>query len=136
MRQLRSNHTPSPSRARASLDVRPIAPPAPPEAKAVRRDVGNPCRIRFPSDEVDNSRGSDQLVGPTAPTAPLLLAAPEVATLLGLGLTKVYELIARDEIPVIRIGRCVRVPHEQLTVWIATHIRARESSPLGPFGRR
>ena len=52
---------------------------------------------------------------------PLLLEAPEVARLLGIGRTKVYELLARRELPVLCIGRCVRVPKHQLQIWIASH---------------
>ena len=50
-----------------------------------------------------------------------LLEAPEVARLLGIGRTKVYELIAKRELPVLCIGRCVRVPRAQLQQWIASH---------------
>lgn len=51
--------------------------------------------------------------------ARLLLDSREVATLLGLGRTKVFELMAAGELPVIRIGRSVRVPREALVTWIA-----------------
>ncbi len=44
-----------------------------------------------------------------APTQRLLLRIPEVAKALGLGRTKIYELIAAGELPVIRVGRAVRV---------------------------
>jgi excisionase family DNA binding protein len=52
---------------------------------------------------------------------PLLLGAAEVARLLGIGRTKVYELIARRQLPVVCIGRCVRVPRHQLQGWIVSH---------------
>jgi excisionase family DNA binding protein len=58
---------------------------------------------------------------PFAQQEPLLLEASEVARLLGIGRTKVYELIARRELPVICIGRCVRVPRALLQRWIAAH---------------
>jgi len=48
----------------------------------------------------------------------MLLNAEETATLLGLGRTKVYEMLAAGELPVIRIGRSVRVPREGLADWI------------------
>jgi excisionase family DNA binding protein len=50
----------------------------------------------------------------------ILLDAPQVAALLGIGRTKVYELIATRQIPVIPIGRCVRVPRDGLRAWIAS----------------
>ena len=49
---------------------------------------------------------------------PLLLSVPEVAKTLGLGRTKVYELIACEGLPVVRFGRAVRVPVASLQQWI------------------
>ena len=48
----------------------------------------------------------------------LLLRVPEVAKALGLGRTKVYELIAAGELPVIRLGRAVRVSVTALQKWV------------------
>jgi excisionase family DNA binding protein len=49
---------------------------------------------------------------------PLLLSVPEVAKILGLGRTKVYELIATEGLPVIRFGRAVRISVASLQQWI------------------
>ena len=51
----------------------------------------------------------------------LLLRVPEVAKALGLGRTKVYELIAAGELPVIRLGRAVRVSVTSLQKWVEEH---------------
>ena len=48
----------------------------------------------------------------------LLLRAGDVSRLLGVGRSTVYELIARGELPAIRIGRLVRVPRPALEEWI------------------
>jgi excisionase family DNA binding protein len=48
----------------------------------------------------------------------LLLRVPEVAKALGLGRTKVYELIATGELPVIRLGRAVRISVTALQKWV------------------
>lgn len=48
----------------------------------------------------------------------LLLSVPEVAQTLGLGRTKVYELIACEGLPVIRFGRAVRVSVASLQQWV------------------
>ncbi len=48
----------------------------------------------------------------------LLIRPKEVAEVLGLGRTKIYELIASGIIPSVRIGRSVRVPAEELRTWI------------------
>ncbi len=57
----------------------------------------------------------------------LLLRAEEVQEALGLGRSKTYQLIASGELPVVRIGRCVRVPAEALQRWVENHIEAGES---------
>ena len=48
----------------------------------------------------------------------MLLRAGEVATLLGLCRSKVYEMLATGELPSIRIGRSVRVPTNLLREWV------------------
>ncbi len=48
----------------------------------------------------------------------LLLKPSEVTQILGIGRSLVYELIARKEIPSVRIGRCIRVPSESLQKWL------------------
>jgi excisionase family DNA binding protein len=52
---------------------------------------------------------------------PLLLKAGDVAKLLGFGRSKVFAMLAVGELPVIRIGRSVRVPRSALEDWIAEH---------------
>ena len=47
-----------------------------------------------------------------------LLKVPEVAEILGLGLTKTWALINTGSIPSIRIGRSRRVRHRDLEAWI------------------
>ncbi len=48
----------------------------------------------------------------------MLLRIPEVMSALGLGRTKIYELIASGELPVVRIGRAVRISASALEMWI------------------
>lgn len=50
---------------------------------------------------------------------PLLLRVEEAARLLGLGRTKVYELIARGELRAIKVDAATRVPRAELDAWIA-----------------
>jgi len=47
-----------------------------------------------------------------------LLRALEVAAILGLSRSKVFQLIASNDIPSVRIGRAVRVPSAGLRRWI------------------
>ena len=48
----------------------------------------------------------------------LLLKPSEAAQVLGIGRSLIYELIARREIPSVRLGRCLRVPTESLQRWL------------------
>jgi excisionase family DNA binding protein len=53
----------------------------------------------------------------------ILLRAEQVALALGLGRSKVYELMQRGELPVVRIGRSVRVPAAALGEWVRRQTR-------------
>jgi excisionase family DNA binding protein len=48
----------------------------------------------------------------------LLLRPNEAAELLGLGRSKLYELIAAGTIPALRVGRSLRVPLDGLRRWV------------------
>ena len=48
----------------------------------------------------------------------LLLRIPEAAETLGIGRTKIYELIATGELPTIRVGRAVRISVSTLQKWV------------------
>jgi excisionase family DNA binding protein len=69
------------------------------------------------------------------PMAPRLLKAGQVAQLLGLGRSTVFALLAAGELPVIRIGRSVRVPRVALDRWIdeLTHHVANQGDVRGPL---
>jgi excisionase family DNA binding protein len=49
---------------------------------------------------------------------PLLLTISQVAKMLSLGRTKVYELIATEGLPVVRFGRAMRVSPVSLKRWV------------------
>jgi len=49
---------------------------------------------------------------------PVLLTIPEVMHILGLGRTKIYQLIDQEGLPVLRFGRAVRVSSTSLQEWI------------------
>ena len=53
---------------------------------------------------------------------PLLLRAEEVQKALGLGRSKIYEMMASGELPVVRIGNSVRVPSDALRTWIKIRV--------------
>lgn len=53
-----------------------------------------------------------------APEAPALLTIPQVADLLQLSRSQVYQMAASRELPTVRIGRSVRVHRERLDAWL------------------
>ncbi len=59
----------------------------------------------------------------------LLLKVPAAARLLDISKDHCYELIARGEIPHIRLGRVIRVPRVGLEQWIARQAGLSEQPP-------
>jgi excisionase family DNA binding protein len=58
------------------------------------------------------------------PPEPLLLTIEQVAYLLNLGRTKVYEMAAAGDMPVTRIDGALRVPRDKLLKWIEQRTNA------------
>jgi excisionase family DNA binding protein len=48
----------------------------------------------------------------------LLLRVPEAADRLGVGRSTLYLMLARKELPVVRIGAAVRIPRTALEEWL------------------
>ncbi|MBV9690203.1 MAG: helix-turn-helix domain-containing protein [Ktedonobacteraceae bacterium] len=59
---------------------------------------------------------ADVLKGATV--QPLLLTIPQVMQCMGLGRNKVYDLIQKEGLPVLRFGRAVRVSYTALQRWL------------------
>jgi len=53
----------------------------------------------------------------------LLLRPPEVAEVLGIGRSKVYELLAQGALPLVRVGRSIRVSAVELRRWVEDETR-------------
>lgn len=49
---------------------------------------------------------------------PVLLRVEEAARRLSIGRTKTYELMTAGELPVVRIGRSVRIPTAAVEDWV------------------
>lgn len=47
-----------------------------------------------------------------------LLTVPEAAKFLRIGRNLAYELVARGDIPAVRLGRVIRVPRAGLEQWL------------------
>ena len=57
---------------------------------------------------------------------PLMLSVPEVASALGISRAGAYDLVRSDGFPVIRIGKRVVIPKENLVEWINKQLPAKE----------
>ena len=64
--------------------------------------------------------------------APWLLDSRNVSRLLGIGRSKAFQMMLRAELPVVRIGRCVRVPRSALVIWISNQLAIRPEGELLP----
>ena len=54
---------------------------------------------------------------------PLLLNVKQLAELLGVSDSSVYELIQEDDFPFLRIGKRIVIPKEELRKWITAHTK-------------
>lgn len=57
---------------------------------------------------------------------PLLLDVQEAARMVGIGRSKLYELIRKGHIPVVHIGRSVRVPVSALREFVSQMLADQE----------
>jgi excisionase family DNA binding protein len=57
----------------------------------------------------------------------LMLRPTEAAEAIGIGRSKIYELLAGGDLPSVRIGGSIRVPVDALRAWIAQRLEARQS---------
>jgi excisionase family DNA binding protein len=62
------------------------------------------------------NRPETQLIQPMNP--PQMLTIPEVAAVLKIGRTKVYDLINHEGLPVAQFGDLKRVPVAKLQKWL------------------
>lgn len=58
---------------------------------------------------------------PASARTPMLLTVRDVEAELQLGRTRTYELLRSGSLPVIRVGRAVRVPRDALRRWVEEH---------------
>jgi len=59
----------------------------------------------------------------------LLLRPEEAARVLGIGRSKLFELLAAGELPVVRIGRSTRIPAPALQRWVEQHTAGAPVDP-------
>ena len=70
---------------------------------------------------------------------PLLLNVKQLAALLGVSDSSVYELIEEEDFPSLRIGKRIVIPKEELRKWITSHTKGGQrcrSSCITPIPQR
>lgn len=60
-----------------------------------------------------------------------LLTVPEAAKLLRISRNLAYELVARRELPSVRLGRVIRIPRSALDAWMEERIKATDPASAG-----
>lgn len=54
---------------------------------------------------------------------PWLVTVPEAAAILGIGKSKVYDLMVNEGLPKIKFGTAVRIPVKALEEWLSQRER-------------
>ncbi len=62
----------------------------------------------------------------------VLLTVREAAAFLRISRNLAYELVARGEIPAVRLGRVIRVPRTALDHWLEAESASRMAGRSGP----
>lgn len=104
------------STSQTQLPFDETKPGQPPPSLVDLREVPTPANNASPPDadlEVKLNGRSTIVSQP-----PMLLTVRNVEAELQLGRTRTYELIRSGQIPVIRLGRSVRIPRDALRRWI------------------
>lgn len=57
----------------------------------------------------------------TLTSEPILITLEEAARLLRISRGKAYQMAARQELPVVRMGRSVRIRRDRLEAWLDEH---------------
>jgi excisionase family DNA binding protein len=67
---------------------------------------------------------NDSAAMASSSTAPMLLTVRQVEAALQLGRTRTYELLRSGQLPMLRVGRLIRVSRVALEEWIALQVAA------------
>ncbi len=71
-----------------------------------------------PAHVIESAAPAPAEVPPATTRAPMLLTVRDLEAELQLGRTRTYELLRSGSIPVIRVGRALRVPRDALRRWV------------------
>jgi len=87
-----------------------------------------------PDGSIDvHTHGSSKETAMQDQTPPLLLKVEEAARLLGLGRSKVFQLLSTGELPRVHIGRSVRVRRTDLEQWVEERAAETRDEVITPW---
>jgi excisionase family DNA binding protein len=89
---------------------------------------------RVDLEQVAPGIAEDRADAPTTPM-PRLLRIPEAAKILAVSPQRAYELARKDLLPVVHVGRQVRVDPRRLEEWIANGGGSSKADGVGPSPR-
>src|SRR5579871_3891942 len=75
--------------------------------------------------------GSERRNMKVHPEQPWAIRPVQAAALLGISRSKLYSLMARQEIPTIRVGKSLRVPVSALQRWFERQTKIPDSREIG-----
>lgn len=84
------------------------------------------CAQRASFAESNQPLSGQRWLQSTVSMKPLTYSVPEVASLLRINRNTAYELVARGEIPSIRLGRRVLIVRARFDSWLAAPNQERE----------
>jgi excisionase family DNA binding protein len=58
---------------------------------------------------------------------PLVLTVDEARRVLRIGRRQLYQAIARQDVPAVKVGRSIRIPRSSLEAWLTAQPERNES---------
>lgn len=65
--------------------------------------------------------------GMTTRELPLVLTVDEARRILRIGRRQLYQAIARQDVPAVKVGRSIRIPRSSLEAWLAVPNERRDT---------
>lgn len=59
---------------------------------------------------------------------PMVLTAADISEILKISKPSAYELMKREDFPLIKLGRCKRVLKDQFIIWLNTNINTNTNA--------
>ena len=64
--------------------------------------------------------------GVSSSELPLVLTVEEARRVLRIGRRQLYQAIARQDVPAVKVGRSIRIPRSSLEAWLGAPNQSRD----------